>query len=159
MSPINYKIPICTVYGTDTRVLVFRKGGTKINPIKMGKARHCCLVQEGLRAPHLFLDAINGQLPLLHWSIYDLWKIQFSRWNKLTARSSLWEKIRFSWSRTGTIRIRKKGNARDALVDLTTHNIIRHISWTKVKMCIFIVRTCNNAKMCNNELRHEPVFV
>lgn len=59
----------------------------------------------------------------------------------LTARSSFCEKILFSWSRTGTIRMRKNGKAKEAAVDLTTHSMIRHITWTNVKMCIFTVRT------------------
>ena len=43
---------------------------------------------------------------------------------------------------TGTVRMRTKGKASDASVDMTTHSAARHTSWMQVNRCIRSVRTC-----------------
>lgn len=42
---------------------------------------------------------------------------------------------------TGTVRIRTKGKAREAWVDMTAHSTAKHTSWMQVNMCIRSVRT------------------
>ena len=42
----------------------------------------------------------------------------------------------------GTMRMRMKGKARAACVDLTTHSAARHRIWMNVNRCIFHVFTC-----------------
>lgn len=46
---------------------------------------------------------------------------------------------------TGTVRMRTKGNASEAWVDMTAHRSAKHTSWMQVNMCIRSVRTWKNS--------------
>lgn len=41
----------------------------------------------------------------------------------------------------GTVRMRTKGKANEALVDITTQSPAKHTTWIPVKRCILRVRT------------------
>lgn len=78
----------------------------------------------------------------------------------ITSDSSFLEKKRGSSSvLTGTVISRKKGNAIDAAVDLTTHSTARQSSSTTVKTCILIGRTFKARASVKSSQRHCPLPV
>lgn len=61
---------------------------------------------------------------------------------KLTHSISLTVKMRDSRNiLTGTVRMRTKGKASDAWVDMTAHRTAKHTTWRHVNRCIRSVRT------------------
>lgn len=65
---------------------------------------------------------------------------------RLTHAISLAVKMRGSRNIfTGTVRMRTKGKASEAWVDMTAHRAAKHTSWMQVNMCIRSVRTCKSS--------------
>jgi hypothetical protein len=60
---------------------------------------------------------------------------------QLTALNSRGLNIRCKLERTGTMRMRKNGNAREAAVDFTTQRTAKQAPWMNVNKCIFAVFT------------------
>lgn len=72
---------------------------------------------------------------------------------RLTHAISLAVKMRGSRNIfTGTVRMRTKGKASEAWVDMTAHRTARHTSWMHVNMCIRSVRTWKGSK---TSVRHQ----
>lgn len=78
-----------------------------------------------------YLKAAWDQVLLAKYHSWNNWAAQ------PTACSSRSSKILDRMSRrSGTVMMRMKGNARDAVVDFTTHSATMHPSWVRVNIFI-----------------------
>lgn len=91
-----------------------------------------------------FINPLKNTLPLINlsWKYFPVYS-QFY-WETLTHWISRWMKIRGSRNLLmGTVRMRTKGKASEAWVDMTAQSPAKHTTWIPVKRCICRVRTWN----------------